>query len=71
MGRDRTGEKPKRKRSPAPKLEPIGPLFRHLPPEKKALIVNALIGNLVTVVVEEYQEEMRKAKHHSEQGDTK
>jgi len=69
MGRDRTEKKGKRRRSPPPKLEPIGPLWDALDAERKELIVAALIGNLVTDVVETYRARMENVEDDAEKGD--
>jgi len=66
MARDRTEKKGKRRRSPSPKLQPIGPLWDALDAERKELIVAALIDNLVSVVVEDYKKEMRARRERGE-----
>jgi len=70
MGDQRTDDKPKRKRyrSPPPRL--VGEPRKDLSPAEKELIVDALVGNLVAVVLKRCKAAMAASEHEPSQGDT-
>ena len=70
MGDRQTDDAPKKNhyRSPPPRL--VGEPRKDLSPAEKELIVDALVGNLVAVVLKRYEAAMAASEHEHSQGDT-
>ena len=70
MGEQQTDDAPKKNhyRSPPPRL--VGEPRKDLSPAEKELIVDALVGNLVAVVLKRYEAAMAASEHDLSQGDT-